>query len=74
MPATTDAPPRIRFPELLRQHGVTPYFVSTRSGGRLSRNWCYRLANAQGAFTQVTPVQLRALADVFGCDPAELLA
>ena len=39
---------RLRIPELLEEHGLTPYRLSKRSGGRISLSTAYRLVRLKG--------------------------
>jgi hypothetical protein len=62
---------RLRVPELLAKHQMTPYALHKASGGRISLSAAYRLAS--GEFRAVSGTVLDALCDVFGIeDPGPL--
>lgn len=63
---------RLRFPELLRDHGLTAYQVAKRSDNRISRSWAYRAKKLKGKLGTFGAVELEALCDVFGVEPVEL--
>jgi hypothetical protein len=63
---------RLRVPELLHEHRMTPYALHKASTGRISMSAAYRLA--KGEFGEVSATVLDALCDVFGIDdPGPLL-
>jgi len=64
---------RLRFPELLEEHGLTPYSLSKRSGGRISLSTAYRLARIRGGMKLFQADLLETLCDVLGVEPGELL-
>ena len=62
---------RLRVPELLQEHELTPYALHKASDGRISMSAAYRLA--KGEFGEVSATVLDALCDVFGIrDPGPL--
>lgn len=63
---------RIRFNELLRESGLTPYRVFTDSDGRISASKVYRLKKLNGRLPTYTNAMLDALCDVFGVEPGDL--
>ena len=64
---------RLRLPELLKQHGLTAYAVSRRSGGRISMSTAYRLVRLDGRVQSFDADMLEALCDVLNVTPGELL-
>jgi DNA-binding Xre family transcriptional regulator len=64
---------RLRLPELLKKHGMTPYALSKRSGGRVSLSTAYRLNRSKGRLQTFDGQLLEALCDVFKVGPAEIL-
>lgn len=64
---------RLRLPELLRQHHMTPYELAKRAGGRISMSTAYRIVRADGRVQNFDADFLEALCDVFGVGVAELL-
>jgi DNA-binding Xre family transcriptional regulator len=64
---------RLRIPELLAEHGLTPYALSRRSGGRISMSTAYRLRENGGRLETYGADLLEALCDVFNVGPGELL-
>jgi DNA-binding Xre family transcriptional regulator len=64
---------RVRIPELLEQHGLTPYALSKRSGGRISLSTAYRLNRNRGHAHTFDSTLLEALCDALGVGPGELL-
>jgi transcriptional regulator with XRE-family HTH domain len=63
---------RLRIPELLTAHGVTPYALAKRSGGRVSLSTVYRLVERRGHLQTYSSDLLDTLCDVLGVDPGEL--
>jgi hypothetical protein len=57
---------RLRIPELLRDHKLTPYALAKRSDGRISMSTAYRLKEAEGRLETYSAELLEALCDVFG--------
>jgi len=64
---------RLRIPELLAEHGLTPYALSRRSDGRISMSTAYRLRENEGQLETFSGELLEALCDVFNVEPGELL-
>ena len=64
---------RLRFPELLDEHGVTPYQLATRSEGRLSMSAVYRYDRERGQVKCFDAAALDALCDVLGVSVEQLL-
>jgi DNA-binding Xre family transcriptional regulator len=64
---------RLRIPELLEKHAMTPYALSKRSGGRVSLSTAYRLNRSRGKVATFDGELLEALCDVFGVGPGEVL-
>ena len=56
---------RLRIPELLKQHDMTPYALSKASGGRISMSTAYRLQEREGRLQSYEADLLEALCDVF---------
>ena len=56
---------RLRIPELLEEHKLTPYGLSKRSGGRISLSAAYRLNRSEGRVQFFDADLLEALCDVF---------
>jgi hypothetical protein len=56
---------RVRFPELLKASGLTPYKVSKQSGDRISMSMAYRLKRKKGRLPTFDADVLEALCDVF---------
>jgi DNA-binding Xre family transcriptional regulator len=56
---------RLRIPELLAEHGITPYALSKKSGGRISMSTAYRLKDSKGRLETYRADMLEALCDVF---------
>jgi transcriptional regulator with XRE-family HTH domain len=65
---------RVRFPELLKASGLTPYQVAMKSGKRITLTKVYRLKKGRGKLPTYDPKMLDALCDVFGVDESQLLA
>jgi hypothetical protein len=64
---------RLRIPELLEEHGLTPYHLSKRSGGRISLSTAYRLVRLHGRVRRFEADMLEVLCDVLGVkDPGKL--
>lgn len=64
---------RVRFPELLKASGLTPYQVAMRSGKRITLSKVYRLKKGRGKLPTYDAKMLDALCDVFGVPESELL-
>ena len=64
---------RLRLPELMKQHGLTAYAISRRSGGKISMSTAYRLARLNGRLHSFDADMLEALCDVLNVEPGELL-
>lgn len=64
---------RLRLPELLKEHELTPYGLAKASKGRISLSTAYRLARNDGAVKLFDGELLEAMCDVFGVEPGELL-
>jgi DNA-binding Xre family transcriptional regulator len=64
---------RIRFPELLKERGLTAYAVARDSGGRISLSTIYRLKERDGRLDTFAADMLEALCDVFDVTPGDLL-
>lgn len=64
---------RIRIPELLAEHKLTPYGLSKASGGRISLSAAYRLNRSRGRIRFFDAELLEALCDVLHVEPGELL-
>ncbi len=63
---------RLKFPELLTEHGITAYQVAARSNDRISRSWAYRAKKLRGKLGTFGAVEMEALCDVFGLELNEL--
>jgi hypothetical protein len=63
---------RLRFVELMKERELTPYFVSKRSGGRISLSTAYRLERLNGALARFDAEVVDALCDVFDVEPGAL--
>ncbi len=64
---------RVRIPELLKQHRMTPYRLYKVSGGRVSLSTAYRLNRGRGRLKHYDASLLEALCDVFGVGPGTIL-
>jgi transcriptional regulator with XRE-family HTH domain len=64
---------RVRFPELLKRSGLTPYAVAKQSGGRISLSTAYRLNRSEGRLNTFDADVLEALSEIFGVGPGKLL-
>lgn len=63
---------RLRIPELLTAHDITPYALAKRSGGRVSLSTVYRLVERQGRLQTYSSDLLETLCDVLELDPGDL--
>jgi hypothetical protein len=64
---------RLRIPELLEEHGLTPYHLSKQSGGRISLSTAYRLTRLKGRVKTFDADLLEVLCEVLGIkDPGKL--
>jgi hypothetical protein len=63
---------RLRLPELLKEKGLTPYYLAKQSKGRISLSAAYRYARMNGHVKCFDAVVLEALCDVLGVGPGEL--
>lgn len=63
---------RLRIPELLTAHDITPYALAKRSAGRVSLSTVYRLVERRGRLQTYSSDLLETLCDVLGLDPGEL--
>jgi hypothetical protein len=64
---------RLRIPELLEERGLTPYYLSKLSGGRISLSTAYRLVRLRGRVRRFEADLLEVLCEVLGLkDPAKL--
>ena len=63
---------RLRFPELLDEHGLTPYSLAKRSNGRISLSTAYRLARLKGGLKLFEADLLETLCDLLHVGPGEL--
>jgi DNA-binding Xre family transcriptional regulator len=61
-------PVRLRLPELLKEHEMTAYQVSKRSGWRISISTIYRLVAKKGRVKNFNAELLEDLCVVFGFD------
>jgi len=64
---------RLRLPELLAEHKLTPYAVAKASGDRISLTTIYRLTRNRGRVANFNGELLEALCDVLGVGPEALL-
>jgi DNA-binding Xre family transcriptional regulator len=64
---------RLRLPELLEKHGITPYGLAKRSGGRISLSAAYRYVRKKGRLASFDSALLEALCDVLEEEPGALL-
>jgi hypothetical protein len=64
---------RVRFPELLKRSGLTPYAVAKQSDDRISLSTAYRFNRSGGRLNTFDAAVLEALCDIFGVQPGELL-
>lgn len=64
---------RLRIPELLAEHKLTPYALSKRSDGRISMSTAYRLKDSGGRLDTFSADLLEALCDVFDLDDTSML-
>jgi hypothetical protein len=64
---------RLRIPELLHEHDLTPYRLSRRSDGRISLSTAYRLVRLRGRVKTFDAELLEVLCEVLGVrDPGKL--
>lgn len=64
---------RLRFPEILEEHGLTAWHLSKQSGGRISLSTAYRLVRLRGRVKTFDADMLEVLCDVLGVkDPGKL--
>lgn len=63
---------RLRIPELLTAHSVTPYALAKRSGGRVSLSTVYRLVERRGHLQTYSSDLLDTLCDVLDIGPGDL--
>ena len=64
---------RLRLPELLKTHGLTPYALAVRSDGRISMSTAYRIVRQRGRVACFDADLLEALCDVLQCAPGDVL-
>ena len=64
---------RLRLPELLEEHGITPYGLAKKSEGRISLSAAYRYVRLRGRLASFDGALLEALCDVLGEEPGALL-
>lgn len=64
---------RLRFPELLAEHRLTPYKLSKASGGRISLSTAYRLTRNRGVVKMFDADLLEVLCEVLGVEPGQLI-
>lgn len=57
---------RLRFPELFRECGVTPYQLARRSGGRIGVRTAYRWQRQRGRQKTFDGELLEDLCDILG--------
>jgi DNA-binding Xre family transcriptional regulator len=63
---------RLRIAELLEERGLTPYYLSKQSAGRISLSTAYRLLRLHGVLKSFDADVLDALCDVLAVEPGEL--
>jgi DNA-binding Xre family transcriptional regulator len=63
---------RLRIPELLDARGLTPYFLSQKSKGRISLSTAYRLRRDKGRLQMFDADLLEALCELLQVEPGEL--
>jgi DNA-binding Xre family transcriptional regulator len=63
---------RLRLPELLKEHDMTPYGLAKASGGRISASTAYRLVRQRGEVKLFEAELLDAMCDVFSVEPGKL--
>src|SRR5438876_652681 len=66
-------PIRLRFPELLKQRGLTGYALSVATGGKISMSTVYRWVRARGRVKTIDTALLEALCEALDAGPAEVL-
>lgn len=64
---------RLRIPELLAEHGLTPYALAKRSQGRISMSTAYRLRQSGGRLETFSGDLIEGLCDAFGFDDTATL-
>lgn len=64
---------RLRLPELLEEHSITPYGLHKASEGRISLSTAYRLTRNRGVVKMFDAELLEALCDVLDVGPEKLL-
>lgn len=63
---------RIRYPELLKDSGLTSYRVAKNSNGRIKPATIYRLKKGKGWLPTFDNDMIEALCDIFQVEPGEL--
>jgi DNA-binding Xre family transcriptional regulator len=63
---------RLRLPELLKEHKMTPYGLAKASEGRISVSTAYRLVRQRGEVKLFEAELLDAMCDVLGVEPGKL--
>lgn len=65
---------RLRFPELLKERGMTPYAFSKATNGRVSMSTAYRIVRMRGRVATFDATLLEAICDVLKVERGELFA
>ena len=66
-------PIRLRFPELLKERGLTGYALSVATGGKISMSTVYRWARTRGQIQTIDTDLLEALCQALNAKPGEVL-
>ncbi len=64
---------RLRLPELLDEHDMSPYKLAKLSGGRIHETTAYRLVRQRGEVRMIDVNVLEALCDIFNAEPNDIL-
>jgi DNA-binding Xre family transcriptional regulator len=64
---------RLRFPELLKERGLTGYALSVATGGKISMSTVYRWTRTRGRIQTINTDLLEALCKVMNASPGEVL-
>ena len=66
-------PIRLRFPELLKERGLTGYALSVATGGRISLSTVYRWVRARGRVATIDTGLLEALCEALDARPEDVI-
>ena len=63
---------RLKFPELLKERGMSPYAFSKATKGQVSMSTAYRIVRMRGRLATFDARLLGAICDVLRVKPSEL--